>query len=212
MRGLIQTGLVAGILTAGGTAMAIEQPDYRLVEKSGEIEIRDYDGYLVAETYVEDGFADAGNEGFRRLFRYITGANRARAEISMTAPVTQRSEGQKIAMTAPVGQTSDGAGHWISFVVPSQFTMDSVPQPTDPRVRVSEVPPQRMAVVRYSGFWGEKRYQKEEMRLREFMRERNLIAAGEPQFARYDPPYMPPFMRRNEIMIPVAAATAGEAR
>lgn len=190
--------------------MAIEKPDYRIVDEQDNLQIRDYGPYLVAETFVEDEFSDAGNEGFRRLFRYITGANQARAEISMTAPVTQRSEGLKIAMTAPVAQTSAGDGHWISFVVPSSFTIDTVPQPTDPRVRVSEVPAQRMAVLRYSGFWSESRYQKEESRLREFMRQRNLIAGGEPQFARYDPPYMPPFMRRNEIMIPVAVGASAD--
>lgn len=184
--------------------MAIEKPDYAVIETTKGLEIRDYDPYLVAETFVEDEFSDAGNEGFRRLFKYITGANKASEKISMTAPVTQRSEGEKIAMTAPVGQTSEGAGHWVSFVVPSKFTMNTVPQPTDPRVRVREVPAQRMAVVRYSGFWSEKGYEKQLARLRDFMAQRGLTAAGEPQFARYDPPFMPPFMRRNEIMIPVA--------
>lgn len=190
--------------------MAIEQPTYRVVDRDGDIEIRQYDGYIVAETFVEGPFDEAGNEGFNRLFRYITGSNQARTEISMTAPVGQTAGGQKIAMTAPVAHVSEAAGHWISFVVPAEFTLDTAPQPTDPRVRLRAVPGQTVAALRYSGFWSEKRYQKEEERLRQVMAERGLVASGEPLFARYNPPFMPPFMRRNEILIPLAADLAAQ--
>lgn len=200
--------LLASLAGTGGTAMAIEQPTYRVVDRNGDIEIREYDGYIVAETFVEGAFDEAGNEGFRRLFRYITGSNQARAEISMTAPVAQTAAGQKIAMTAPVAQMSEAAGYWVSFVVPAEFTMDTAPQPTDPRVRLRAVPSQTMAALRYSGFWSEQRYQREKQRLRELMAERGLVAVGEPQFARYNPPFMPPFMRRNEILMPLSADLA----
>jgi hypothetical protein len=111
---------------------------------------------------------------------------------------------------------SGGDGHWVSFVVPSAFTLATVPQPSDPTVRIREVPAQLVAVIRYSGFWSERRYQREERRLREAIGAAGLVATDEPQFARYNPPYMPPFLRRNEILIPVAgdvsASPAGRAR
>ena len=185
--------------------MAIEQPQYDVLARDGELEIRNYPGYIVAETFVGGDFEAAGNEGFGRLFRYITGANRARSEISMTAPVGQRpGAGQEIAMTAPVAQKSEPDGHWVSFVMPSDFTVATLPVPTDPRVRLREVPGQHFAVLRYSGFWSESRYRREESRLRTLMSERGLQATGLAELARYNPPFMPPFMRRNEILIPIA--------
>lgn len=196
---------VLGLLSLlAGPVVAIEQPRYEVVEQAGDIELRRYAPYLVAETFVSGEFADAGNEGFGRLFRYITGANTARAEIAMTAPVSQQAGGVAIDMTAPVGLSGGDDGHWVSFVVPAAFTPDTVPLPSDPRVRIREVPAQLVAALRYSGFWGEARYQREEGRLREAIEARGLVAAGEPRFARYDPPYKPPFMRRNEILIPLA--------
>jgi hypothetical protein len=185
-------------------AMAIEKPRYDVVRSEDGIEIRRYAPYLVAETFVDAAFADAGNEGFRRLFRYISGANTTRTEISMTAPVSQQPAGTRIAMTAPVAQSASDGGHWVSFVVPSGFTAQTVPQPLDPSVRIRAVPAQLVAVLRYAGTWREARYQKEERRLREQIGVLGLTPAGEAQFARYNPPYMPPFLRRNEILIPLA--------
>jgi hypothetical protein len=188
--------------------MAIEQPKYRVIEQDGEFEIRQYESYLVAETLVEGEFGDAGNEGFRRLFKYITGNNRAQAEISMTAPVSQAPKGQEISMTAPVNQRAEANGFWVSFVVPAKFTADTVPQPLDPQVRVREVPGQTVAVLRYAGMWGEGKYQRKEALLRDFIARRGYSASGTPQFARYNPPFMPPFLRRNEILVPLAATPA----
>lgn len=205
----IRNVLLALLAMPGGTPlMAIEQPRYEVVGRDGDVEFRRYAPYLVAETFVEAGFGEAGNEGFRRLFRYITGDNAARTEISMTAPVSQQAAGQKIAMTAPVAQVQEGGGHWISFVVPSSFSVANVPQPTDPRVRIREVPAQWVAALRYAGTWSEKRYLREERLLREAIDARGWTAAGEAQFARYNPPYMPPFMRRNEILIPLTGSVA----
>lgn len=196
------------LAAASFPTMAIEEPRYDVVRRDRDVEIRRYQAYMVAETFVSGDFGDAGNEGFRRLFRYITGANTARTEISMTAPVSQQPAGRKIEMTAPVAQSPASGGQWVSFMVPSSYSLATVPQPTDVNVRIREVPAQLVAVVRYSGTWSVKRYQREEQRLREEIASLGFLAAGEPQFARYNPPYMPPFMRRNEILIPLA----GEAR
>jgi SOUL heme-binding protein len=196
------------LLLAGEAAMAIEEPRYTVTQSYGDIELRDYSPYLVAETVVEGDFDAAGNEGFRRLFRYIAGDNRASAEISMTAPVAQQPVREKIAMTVPVAQVPEATGHRVSFVVPSKYSIATAPKPLDPRVQVREIAAQRVAVVRFSGFWTDRRYREEKARLLAFLAERGLAAGGEPQVARYNAPYVPPFLRRNEILIPLAATAA----
>jgi len=188
--------------------MAIEEPAHTVIEREEPFEVRDYQSYVVAETFVDGSFDTVGNEGFRRLFRYISGENRAAEKITMTAPVEQEAASAKIPMTAPVEQQRAGARWRIAFVLPSSHTMATAPRPTDDSVVLAEAPPRRMAVVRYRGTWTEERYGKELAKLRNFIGERGLTAVGEPVFARYDPPFMPWFLRRNEIQIPVQAPAA----
>ncbi|MGB8326245.1 MAG: heme-binding protein [Steroidobacteraceae bacterium] len=188
--------------------MAIEEPVYTLIERQEPFEVREYQSYVVAETLVDGTFDSVGSEGFRRLFRYISGANREAARIAMTAPVEQAAAGTKISMTAPVEQQRAGR-HWrIAFVLPASYTLASAPRPTDDRIAISEVPARRVAVVRYSGTWGQARYDSELAALRHFIGERGLRAIGEPVFSRYNPPFMPWFLRRNEIQVPVQAPGA----
>jgi hypothetical protein len=191
--------------------MAIEEPAHIMIEREEPFEIRDYQSYLVAETYVDGSFDAVGNEGFKRLFRYISGENRAAEKITMTAPVEQEAASAKIAMTAPVEQQRAGARWRIAFVLPPSYTLANAPRPTDDRVVLAEAPSRRMAVVRYRGTWSEARYGKELAVLRKFIGERGLTAVGEPVFARYDPPFMPWFLRRNEIQIPVQGPLRGDA-
>jgi hypothetical protein len=190
-------------LLASPLAMALEEPAHQVIEQDGDFELRQYAAYLVAETRVEASFTEAGNAAFRRLFRYIGGDNAAQEKIAMTAPVTQE-KGEKIAMTVPVTQVADGDSYRVAFIVPSKYTAQTVPVPTDPRVAIREVPAQRVAVWRYSGRWTEERYDEMEGKLRAAMAARGLGAAGPPVLARYNPPFMPWFMRRNEVLIPVA--------
>lgn len=194
-------------LLASPLAMAIEEPAYKVVEQDGAFELRDYAAYLVAETRVDAGFTEAGNEAFRRLFRYISGDNQSRQEIQMTAPVTQV-KGEKIAMTAPVTQVAAGDSYRVAFIVPSRYTAATVPKPLDPRVEIRAVPAQRVAAWRYSGRWTQERYDEMERQLRKAMAARGLHAAGPAVLARYNPPFMPWFLRRNEVLIP-AARSAG---
>ena len=177
MKPIARFGIVSALIIAGGSAMAIEQPRYRVLEQDGDLEIRQYEPFIVAETFVDGDFGASGNEGFGRLFRYITGSNQAKASISMTAPVQQRAGGQELAMTAPVTQRAAPAGHWVSFMMPSGLDLRTLPQPADARVRLRQVPGQTMAALRYSGFWGEARYRKEEDRLRVSSRTRP-VASG----------------------------------
>ena len=192
---------LAALLILTGSAAAIEEPKFKVVHQYADFEVRDYAAYIVAETTVSGGFEDAGNEGFRRLFDYISGNNSARSSITMTAPVIQA--GQKIAMTAPVLQSPGSASFAIKFVMPSSWTIRSLPVPTDRRVVVREVPPARIAVIRYSGFWSEENYRAHLQELNAGIRREHLTAVGDPIWARYDPPFMPWFFRRNEILIPI---------
>lgn len=198
---------LAGLLLALASwpAMAIEVPEYRVLEQDGAFELRAYSSYLIAETEVEAGFMNAGNIAFGRLFRYISGANAAQTEISMTAPVEQASQGEKIAMTAPVEQAKGDGVYRVGFIVPRKYNRDTVPKPTDPRVIIREVPPRTVAVWRYSGRWTEENFREHEQDLRRALQARSLKpASGDSAIiARYDAPFIPWFMRRNEVLIPL---------
>lgn len=200
---------VAGF-AAGSPAMAVEEPRYVVSLQDGPFEVRDYPPLLAAETIVEGGRSEAVNAGFRTLARFIFGANRSRQEIAMTAPVIQSraDRGETIAMTAPVIQTpAAGDAYAVQFLMPSGYTAETVPQPTDPNVRIVTVPARRVAVIRFTGLWTEGSLHREEAALRAAIARHGLtIAEGEaPSFAFYDPPWTPFFMRRNEVMVPLAA-------
>ncbi len=197
-------GLLAMVLLTSGVAMAIEEPEYEIVADHGDFEIRRYAPMILAETRVDSDFEKAGNEAFRRLFGYISGDNSARAKIEMTAPVVQESSSEKIAMTAPVVQQSDDSGWRVAFVVPAEYSWETAPEPTDPRVSLRLVPERLVAAVRFSGTWGEERFTGHEGELRERLTEHGFRPLGEAVYARYNPPFTPWFMRRNEVMIPVA--------
>ena len=193
-----------------GVAMAIEGPAYEVVSSHGDVEIRRYEPMILAETRVDSQFEEAGNEAFRRLFGYISGDNTTRSKIAMTAPVVQEPTSQKIAMTAPVVQEADASGWRVAFVVPSEFSWETTPQPTDSRIELRLVPERTMAVLRFSGTWGEARFAEHERELRAFVAEHGLRAVGEAVYARYNPPFTPWFMRRNEVMIPVVRVEDGD--
>jgi len=185
--------------------MATEEAPFSVFAKDGEFEVRDYAGQIVAEVSVDEDFKDAGNTAFRKLFGYISGDNQAREGISMTAPVAQQERGEKIAMTSPVGQRATSQGWSVSFMMPSSFTLESTPEPNDPAIAIREIPEQRMATIRYSGRWTEKNYRKYLAKLESWIGTQGLTVTGNPVWARYNPPFTPPFWRRNEILIPVEA-------
>ncbi|MCM0612156.1 heme-binding protein [Marinobacter sediminum] len=188
------------------TTMATEEAEYTILLKDENLEVRQYEPQIVAETVVDSEFEDAGSEAFGRLFKYISGNNQSQQEIAMTAPVGQVAESQKIDMTAPVGQTQVDGNWVVSFMMPSSFTMDSIPKPNDERIALRSVPEQTMAAIRYSGFWSESGYQKNKSRLEKWIDKKGYIATGAPIWARYNAPFMPWFLRRNEVLIPVEQA------
>jgi hypothetical protein len=189
------------------TALATEEPKYVLIEKSEPFELRAYAPQIVAEVKVEGDLDAASNQGFRLIAAYIFGKNQISEKISMTAPVGIESSDQnksaKIAMTAPVGIESAGNQWTVSFVMPAEYTLASLPKPLDPQVKIKEVPAEKRAVITFSGFYNEDKVQEKTQVLRDWIKSKNLKSMGEPQFARYNPPWTLPFMRRNEVMIRV---------
>jgi hypothetical protein len=191
------------MLSPGNSAMAIEKAKYQVVEEDLEFELREYPPQIVAETFVKGDFEKVGNEGFRRLYDYISGKNRKKQSIAMTAPVTQEVSFEKIAMTAPVNQVKLEDKWRITFMMPSEYTLENLPVPLDARVRLREDPGRLVAAIKYSGTWSKSRYEEKKALLEGFIAERGLKTVGEPIWARYDPPFMPWFLRRNEVLIPV---------
>lgn len=188
-------------------AMGIEETKYTLVEQERPFEIRDYASYILAEVIVDAPLERAGNDAFLRLFRYISGENRSRETIAMTAPVSQQSRSAKITMTAPVSQQRVPSGFAVGFTMPSSFTINTIPVPKDPGIVLRLVPARRMAAIRYSGFWSERRYLQNKKRLDTWLEQKGLTPLGEPVWARYNPPFMPWFLRRNEILVEIRTET-----
>ena len=187
-------------------AMATEEAKYSVLEKQNNFELRQYEPQIVAETFVEGDFKEVGNEGFRRLFDYISGNNIKKQSISMTAPVSQEADYEKIAMTAPVNQVRMNGKWRITFLMPPTYTMDALPEPLDTRINLKEIPGRLIAAYTYSGTWGRNRYEEMKDQLMRLIEEQGLRALGEPIFARYNPPFMPWFLRRNEVLIQVESA------
>ena len=185
------------------TTMATEEAEYTVLLKEENSEVRLYEPHIVAETVVDTEFEDAGSEAFGRLFKYISGNNQSEQEIAMTAPVGQVAEGQEIDMTAPVGQTQVDGKWVVSFMMPGSFTMPTTPKPRDERITIRQVPERTMAALEYSGFWSKSGYEKNKARLEEWIDKKGFIIQGKPVWARYNAPFMPWFLRRNEVLIPI---------
>ena len=197
---------LTSILIAG-TVMATEEPKYLLLEKSEPFELRAYAPLIVAEVKVDGDLDAASNQGFRLIAAYIFGKNQVSEKIAMTVPVgiesSEQNKSAKIAMTAPVGIESAGNQWTVSFVMPSEYTLASLPKPLDPQVKIRELPAEKKAVITFSGFYNEEKVKEKTQALRDWMKSRNLKSTGEPQFARYNPPWTLPFMRRNEVLIQI---------
>jgi hypothetical protein len=200
---LAVTGLVGvGSITWSAMASNVETPSYAVSSKSGNLEVREYGPTIVAEATVAGERDKAMQRGFRIIADYIFGNNLSSTKVAMTAPVMQQPS-EKIAMTAPVIQKASGKSWNVRFVMPSEYTMETLPKPVNPKVALIEVPAMRFAAIRFSGFAGQDSLDKNEAQLRAFMAERGLTATSAPQYAFYNAPWTLPFMRRNEVMIEV---------
>jgi effector-binding domain-containing protein len=194
---------ISPFLICSCVTVGIEKAKYQVIEKEGKFEVRQYKPQIVAETIVESDFDKAGNTAFRKLFNYISGDNRKKESIAMTAPVNQKSGSEKIAMTAPVNQQKSEGNYVVSFLMPSKYTMEILPEPLDSSVRLRQIPAHKIAAIRYSGSWSRKKYEAKKILLEEFIKNKGLRITGQDIFARYDPPFQIPFLRRNEVLFEV---------
>jgi len=202
--------VVASMLT--GTAMAYEEPEYRVLAEREEYEIRAYEPYLVAETVVEGDYGESGGKGFRRLAGYIFGDNKASEKMAMTAPVTREpAESVKMNMTVPViSERVAGAERYrYQFVMERKYTRETLPVPEDDRVTIREIPARTMAVHRYSGRWTASNFEKHTAILLRALERDGIEVVGTPRSAAYNAPFMPPFLRRNEVLVEVDPASPG---
>ena len=195
-----------GILLFATITMAYEEPIYEVLEQAGEYEVRQYAPHLVAEVDVEGEFGEAGTKAFRLLAAYIFGDNQAGDKMSMTAPVESRPrrEGVRMSMTTPVTSTASAADQYTyAFVMERKYTVDTLPHPRNPRIRPREETARVMAVRRYSGRWTEENYRKNEVELMEALSADDRRPIQTPTLARYNSPFTPWFMRRNEVMVEI---------
>jgi hypothetical protein len=194
---------VLAIALAGCSVVGIrggtEEPGYRVVATLGAVQIRQYAPRLAASVTVPGDEISARSAGFRRLARFIFGANTADASISMTAPVAQ-----KIAMTAPVAQTAGPGGWTISFFMPAKYTMATLPKPVDSGIKIYEVPGATYAVVRFSGIPGAAPVAAATARLFAQLQNSDWVPEGAAEDWFYDPPWTLPFARRNEVAVVVS--------
>jgi hypothetical protein len=193
------------LITLPMPSHATEEPEYQVVRELADIEVRQYPAYAVAEVVVPGPAGEAGNQAFPILAGYIFGKNKGERKFAMTAPVTQAAMPVKLDMTAPVTQTAAPGGFLVQFVLPKGVTAASAPEPLDARVQLREVLPSQVAVIRYSGFWSESNYGEHLAKLQAALRAADLAWAGAPVYSRYNAPFTPWFMRRNEIWLQLAS-------
>ena len=186
-------------------SMAIEEPNYTVIETSEEFELRAYAPMIVAETLVSGTLDGAAAAGFKLIGGYIFGDNTSSSsvndKISMTAPVSMQLQPEKINMTAPVSMQQKDGQWLVHFVMPEKYTLDTLPTPNNPAVMLREIPARNYAVMRFSGFTGAIKVDKKITELMMWLKDKGIKPIGEPEMARYNAPWSLPFMRRNEIMV-----------
>jgi hypothetical protein len=181
---------------------AIEEPDYEVTRKLGDqIELRQYAPHVVAEVLLQAAADEAGSQAFPILAGYIFGKNKGERKFAMTAPVTQTAVPVKMPMTAPVIQSAAPGGMRVQFVLPKGVTLESAPEPLDPRVQLRLVPASQWAAIRYSGMWSQANFDEHLALLQAALDQAGVATQGEPVLARYNAPFTPWFLRRNEIWL-----------
>lgn len=216
--GLAAIGL--GVYGAGAAFAHYEGPPYEVLKSDGKFELRSYKPRVVASVDVEGEYSQSMNKGFGILAGYIFGKNVSRSKVAMTSPVlvsgaetdaagAQKSERQaekeKIPMTAPVvveGGTG-GQAMTMRFFMPEKYSLSDLPTPVDERIKLSVLPQQTFVVVRFSGSWRQSEFDKQAEALQAYAAGAGLKTSGKPVSAFYNPPFTPPFLRRNEVLLPV---------
>ncbi|CEN55127.1 conserved exported protein of unknown function [Candidatus Methylopumilus turicensis] len=195
------------LLLFSNITMATEEPKFELLEKDQSFELRMYEPKIHAEVIVTGNMREASSKGFRMIADFIFGDNVAISgqseKISMTAPVLIEPRPEKISMTAPVVIEQSSAGWRVNFVMPSQYTLATLPKPNNSLVKIKSVPAKKFAVIRFSGLVDEEKMSKKVSDLEQWINSKQLKVIGNAELARYNPPWTLPFLRRNEVLIEV---------
>ncbi len=195
------------LLVFSNTAMATEEPKFTLLEKDQSFELRLYEPKILAEVVVNGTMREASSKGFKLIADFIFGNNIATSgkseKISMTAPVLIEPHAEKISMTAPVNVEQSGAGWKVNFVMPSQYSLETLPKPNNPLVKIKPIPAMKFAVIQFSGLVDEEKMAKKVTDLEQWISTKQLKVLGNAELARYNPPWTLPFLRRNEVRIEV---------
>jgi effector-binding domain-containing protein len=182
----------------------VENTQYSVLESKTGYEVRLYPEHIVAQTTVKGSYKEALNKGFSIVAGYIFGGNTKRESIAMTAPVIEKkSASESIAMTAPVMANIEGEAHTITFGMPKSYTLETLPTPDDPRVKIETVNEKKMAAIRFSWIRTDSRVQSKKQELLDALKKDNVLVIGEPQYAGYNAPWTPPWMMRSEVLVEV---------
>tara|TARA_B100001741_G_scaffold103163_1_gene84936 strand:+ start:551 stop:1225 length:675 start_codon:yes stop_codon:yes gene_type:complete len=189
----------------GTNLSALEEPKYSVLKEYENFEIRNYASYLVAEVDIEGSYNKTGNEAFRILAGYIFGDNQSSTKMNMTAPVESEAiqSSEKMNMTAPVFSNKNFNGYTYRFVMESKYTQETLPVPNNSKIRITEIKDRVMAVISFSGRWSQKNFEKHEQILVNDLKNEGIGVASEAIYARYNAPFTPWFLRRNEIMFEI---------
>ena len=195
---LLLSVLALGAAMIGPIMSNVEVPAYKILKKEQNIEIRQYPPLIIAEVKTAGSRQASISDGFRILADFIFGNNEGEKRLSINGPITQQ-EGIKIAMTAPVQQEKTDAEWAISFIMPSKFSIDTIPNPINDRIKIIQIPSKRYAVVTFSGRSTEENLTTHTNELEKYIYGSNYSKAGNAKYAFYNPPWTLPFLRRNEI-------------
>ena len=187
--------------------MAVESPRYQTIHKDNKFEIREYDGYILAEVEIDGDFSSALRKGFRVLADYIFGGNTSKARINMTVPVTEQAvTSERIAMTAPVTSSpiEEGKKYIIAFTMPSKYTLENLPVPADKMISFRKVGKHKAVALRFSGNLNSKLAMRKAKELETWLNENSYSKKNDFIFAQYNPPWIPGIFRRNEVLADVS--------
>ena len=199
---LIVVVLVFGAAMIGPIMSNVEVPAYKIVKKEQNIEVRQYPPLIIAEVKTAGSRQASIGDGFRILADFIFGNNEGEKQLSMNGPITQQ-EGIKIAMTAPVQQEKTDAEWATSFIMPSKFSIDTIPNPINDRIKIIQIPSKRYAVITFSGRSTEENLTKHTNELGKYMNGSSYSKVGNAKYAFYNPPWTLPFLRRNEVQFEI---------
>ena len=198
--------ITIGLASWGPIMSNVEKPDYVVTLSKNNIEIREYKPMITASVRVSGERKEAIRKGFRLVADYIFGNNAISTKIAMTAPVEQR-ESQKIATTAPVQQQLDGQSWEISFVMPKEYSINTLPTPKNSEVTLAEIASKQFVVIKFSGRNTDSNIEEYTNQLEKFAVDNSIQTIGSPKYAFYNPPWTLPFLRRNEVMLELAPSS-----